>query len=84
MELEDMEAIKAIDYIILIIYAIDILVQFFTSYYLVQTGDEITKPSKIAKRYVLSLEFLIDILSTFPFREIKVDNEGYKAFSQLV
>ena len=84
MKKEDVEALKTINYIILIIYSIDILVQFFTSYFLVQTGDEIRKPSKFAKRYMLSFEFLIDILSTFPFREIEVESEGYKAFSQLV
>ena len=44
----------------------------FTSYYNVTTGDEIKKPSMIIMRYVFSAEFLIDFLSTFPFRWISV------------
>ena len=52
---------------ILAVYAFDIVIQLLTSYYNVTTGDEIMKPSMIASRYLLSLEFIIDFLSTFPF-----------------
>lgn len=75
---------QVLDNIILVVYAFDIVIQFFTSFYVVQTGDEIQKPSKIARRYLFSFDFLIDFLSTFPFRKIEVDNEGYQAFASLV
>lgn len=38
--------------IVLVLYICDIVIQFLTSYYNVQTGDEITKPSMIAKKYL--------------------------------
>ena len=48
------------------------------------TGDEIMKPSMIIMRYIFSAEFLIDFLSTFPFRYIAIDSAGYNAFASLV
>ena len=38
----------------------------------------------IIMRYVFSAEFLIDFLSTFPFRWISIDGAGYNAFASLV
>ena len=55
---------------------IDIIVQFLTSYYNVQTGDEITKPTMIARRYIFG-EFYIDFMSTFPFSQFNKTNQGY-------
>jgi len=63
--------LKVIDYVILTVYVVDIFFQFITSYYNVTTGDEIFKPSMIASRYLFSFEFIIDFLSTFPFRYIE-------------
>ena len=71
------------DYIILCVYVTDIIIQFLTSYYNVATGDEIKKPSMIARRYMFSVEFVIDFLSTFPFRWFSI-NAGYDAFASLV
>ena len=48
---------------------IDIAVGFLTSYYESSTGDEITNPKMIAKKY-LGNDFLIDFLSTVPFEPI--------------
>ena len=73
------------DKVILVIYTLDILVQFLTSYYNVTTGEgPITKPSMIAKRYCFSVDFLLDVLSTIPFRHFPSTNEGYEAFASLV
>lgn len=72
-----------VDYIILSVYSTDIVIQFMTSYYNVTTGDEIMKPRMIAMRYLFGLEFIIDFLSTFPFRWISI-NAGYDAFASLV
>ena len=50
---------------------VDIAVGFLTSYYESSTGDEITNPKMIAKKYLAS-DFLIDFLSTVPFEPIWV------------
>ena len=68
--------------IFLMIYSLDIVVQFLTSYYNVQTGDQIMKPSKIAKRY-LKGEFFVDFLSTFPFSYIAQDNLNFQTFASI-
>ena len=54
-------------------YTFDIIVQFLTSYINVESGDEIMKPLLIAKRY-LAGEFMIDFVSTFPFRYFEKEN----------
>ena len=48
---------------------IDIAVGFQTSHIDFRTGDEITKPTEIAKKYLFA-DFTIDILSTVPFKQI--------------
>ena len=50
---------------------IDIAVGFQTSYIDEFTGDEVTKPSLIARRY-LAADLPIDVLSTVPFKQICV------------
>ena len=50
---------------------IDIAVGFMTSYYEKSTGDEITKPKLIAKKYIKN-DFTIDLVSTVPFEPIWV------------
>ena len=67
---------------IMIVYILDIVVQFLTSYYNVQTGDEINKPKMIAKKYIRG-EFVIDFLSTFPFRYFNVDSGVYHTITKI-
>ena len=50
---------------------IDIAVGFMTSYYEESTGDEITQPKLIAKKYIKN-DFAIDLVSTVPFEDIWV------------
>ena len=64
------------------LYTFDILVQFLTSYINVTTGDEITKPSSIAARYIAG-DFLIDVLSTIPFRTIYSGNQSFETFAAM-
>ena len=51
---------------------------------MIATGDFITKPSWIAKRYIFSVEFLLDLLSTIPFRYVKGMSQAYDGFASLV
>jgi hypothetical protein len=55
-----------IDEIINAIFFIDILLNFRTSFYN-SRGEEIYSPKLIAKDYVLSSRFIIDVLSFIPF-----------------
>ena len=59
--------LQVINTMITVFYTVDIFAKFFTSYYNVLTGDEIFHPRYIAS-YYMKRGFLIDFLSTFPFR----------------
>jgi hypothetical protein len=48
------------------IFAIDILINFRTTYFNPRTGDEVSDPKLIAKAY-LQGRFWIDLLATIPF-----------------
>lgn len=48
-------------------FTIDILFTFRTTYIKTSTGDEVTDPREIAFNY-LKGRFIVDVLSTFPFR----------------
>ena len=60
-----------IEIVIDIIYVVDIVFGFLTSYINSYTGDEIFGLRLIAKNYLAS-EFLVDFLSTFYFFELIV------------
>ena len=55
-----------LDLIINIIFGIDIIVNFITSYY-DEDGNEVFEYDKIAINYVKKLTFYIDAISTIPF-----------------
>jgi len=59
---------RSIDITIDLIYVVDIIVGFLTSYIDSFTGDEINAPKQIAKHYIGG-EFALDFLSTFYFFE---------------
>lgn len=46
------------------------------------TGDEITSPKLIARRYIFG-EFYIDLLSTIPFTWIPINSLGYYIFGSF-
>ena len=75
---------QIIDYVVLTFYTVDIIIQFLTSYINIASGDEIMKPTYIASRY-LKGEFMVDFLSTFPFRKFSLadTNAGYRVFASF-
>ena len=83
MEMGKTKFFGVIDNIVMGFYIGDLLVQFITSYMNVAAGDEIMKPSYIAKRYVFSGEFFIDFLATFPFRQLSLSdtNASFRLFA---
>lgn len=58
-----------------IIFFIDILICFRTTYVNSTTGDEIWSPAMIAKNYFFSLRFYFDFCSSLPFDYFKVSND---------
>jgi hypothetical protein len=52
--------------IIDIIFVIDIIICFRTTYVNPATGDEIWSPSMIAKYYFLNSRFWVDLISSLP------------------
>lgn len=58
---------KIVEEIVLVIFVVDIIIQFMTSYLIVSSGETVNKPSMIAINYMTSFDFYIDFLSTFPF-----------------
>ena len=63
-------------------FTVDIIIQFLTSYINVSSGDEIMKPSMIARRY-LAGEFTIDFISTFPFRYFLKKHQKFQTFASV-
>ena len=53
-----------------LIFGIDIIIGFMSSYVDVANGDEIFAPKMIARHYIFKGSFLVDFMSTFPFTEI--------------
>ena len=54
-----------------VLFLVDIVLTFRTTYINTATGDEITEPLKIAMQY-LSGRFWIDLLATIPFDQVAV------------
>jgi len=60
-----------IDYIIDIMFGIDIVLNFFTSFYHKNSGQEITSRKLIVKNYLTNM-FFLDLVSTIPFDTIYI------------
>ncbi len=50
-------------------FAVDILVSFRSATFDIVSGEEINEPAKIAKAYVFSTRFLVDILCAIPWHQ---------------
>ncbi len=61
---------EAIDLIIECIFAIDMIILFRTSTVNIRTGEEITEPKKIAKDYILSFGFWVDLVCAIPINRM--------------
>jgi hypothetical protein len=55
--------------IIDLIFFIDIIFTFRSATFDIMTGEEVTEPGHIAKKYVLSFRFLLDVLSFLPWEQ---------------
>lgn len=59
-----------LDNVLTVVFALDIIAGFLTSFINVSSGDEIFGPGMIAKNYIFNDTFLLDIVSTFPLDKI--------------
>lgn len=62
--------IKILNWITVVVFTLDIIAGFITSYINVSSGDEIFSLKMIAMNYMWNGSFIIDILSTFPIDDI--------------
>jgi hypothetical protein len=65
-EFANSPAYDAINILIVVSFFIDIVVQFRTATVNLLTGEEVNNPRKLAKAYVLSYRFWVDLLSSLP------------------
>ena len=70
----DSVGIAVFDSVVDLIFMIDLLINFRTTYISSQNGDEIYDPKLIAKRY-LSGRFIVDLLSSIPFDKLSGNND---------
>jgi len=59
-------ALRILDLTINLVYVLDIVIGFLTTYINTEVGDEIWAPRKIAKQYICNGSFVVDVLSTAP------------------
>ena len=67
--------LAAIDGTVLAIFAVDIVVGFFTSYINTSTGDEIFAQRMIALNYIFHGTFWVDVVSTVPLEYLTKEFE---------
>ena len=65
-----------------LVFLVDILVNFRTTYIDKSTGEEVLYPGMIAKNYMMSLKFQIDVLSSIPFENMT--STKYKTLLNLL
>ena len=58
--------IKSFDSLIDLVFIVDIILNFRTSYIDPTNGEEVLDPYKISRKYLTELRFYIDVLSTVP------------------
>jgi hypothetical protein len=65
-------------------YLLDIFVNFTSSYVDDITGDEIFSPAMIAKRYIFSKYFFIDLIAMIPFNYFHIGYDPYGSIAELM
>ena len=68
-EMASSAVISYVNYVIDVIFFLDIVLNFRTTYFSAKTGDEIFAPEKIARNY-LGGKLAIDLLASIPIDSI--------------
>ena len=66
----------ASDSIIDILFAVDIVVNFMTTYINPKTGVVVTNPNRIVKNYIFRGRFFVDLLASIPFDKLISSEPG--------
>ena len=66
-DLADSTGIMIVERIIDVLFILDIVLNFRTTYINPKTNIEITTPYKVAKNYIHSIRFPVDVLASIPF-----------------
>jgi len=61
---------KTINSMIDLVFILDIILNFRTTYIDLMSGEEILDPFLLAKKYLESMQFYIDVLSSVPLDEM--------------
>ena len=72
---EKSDAMFASDRVIDVLFAVDIIVNFMTTYVNPKTNTDVTDPQRIIKNYVFGGRFWIDLLASIPFDLLIVAEE---------
>ena len=56
------------------IFFIDILLSFRSATFDIMTGEEVTEPHEIARKYLFSSRFLLDVLSCLPWDQFSTSD----------
>ena len=72
---EKTDLIFVSDRIIDVLFAVDIIVNFMTTYVNPKTNTDVTDPTRIVKNYVFGGRFWIDLLASIPFDLLIVAEE---------
>ena len=73
-----------ISFIIDIIFFVDIMICFRTTYVNPTTGDEIWSPKMIASHYFFSARFWFDFMSSLPFDYFKLGHGIFAEFISMI
>ena len=66
-EISNSVPMRVFNYMIDLMFLIDIILNFRTTFQSLTTGDEVTDPKEIAINYLKAPRFWIDAVSTIPF-----------------
>lgn len=75
-------AVKTLDSLVDLIFALDIVFRFRTTYIDPVSGEEVLDVKKIMIHYIKSSNFYFDVISTFPFDDF-ISNDGIFPFLGL-
>jgi len=69
------EALEGVERLVDVLFALDIFLNFRTTYINPKTNIEIVDPAKVAKHYVHSIRFPVDLFASIPFEAfVSVDS----------
>ena len=76
-------AMRTLDSFIVLVYITDILIRFRSTYIDTISGEEIVDSYLISMKYLFSLQFVIDVISTLPLDDLSGGGDA-RAYLQVL